>query len=98
MNEAPEFQAVASFAHRFEAELAVSQLDAAGIQAFVSGPDAGGTLLAIPGGMRVLVRHQDAEEATAILAETAAQNTSKPPRQSSLVGWLGLAFAVVVLA
>ena len=66
-----ELVAVASYASRVEADLAASRLRAAGIDSLVSGPDAGGTLQAIPGGIRLLVHADRAAEAADVLRDDA---------------------------
>lgn len=78
MSNQAELQAVASYAQRFEADLAVSRLSAAGIEAIISGPDAGGSLMAVSGGIRVLVHQADLEDARALLrSESESDPTGK---------------------
>ena len=60
---------VHTFGDRIEADLALSALEAAGIEAMVRGDDAGGVQ---PGlwkgeGVQILVRAEDAEQAAEIL-------------------------------
>ena len=62
-----ELIAVASYASRVEVELAASRLRAAGIESLISGPDAGGTLQAVAGGLRLLVHAARAAEASELL-------------------------------
>jgi hypothetical protein len=67
MNDA-ELVVVATFLNRIDAELAQGALEAADIKAIVSADDAGGLRPGLwLGGVRLLVRAEDAEEAGAIL-------------------------------
>jgi hypothetical protein len=65
-----ELVVIGTFPNRIGAELAHGALSAAGIDAFVSGDDAGGMRphLAVTG-FRLLVRPDDAEQATALINE-----------------------------
>lgn len=65
-----ELVAIRIFPSRIDAELAQGALSAAGIDAFVSGDDAGGMRphLAVAG-FRLLVRPDDAEQAGALINE-----------------------------
>jgi hypothetical protein len=65
---AAELVTVGTFPNRIEAEIAQGAMDAAGIDAMVSGDDAGGLRphLAV-GGFRLLVRTEDAEQAAAVI-------------------------------
>lgn len=61
---------VGQFLNRIDAELACGALQAAGIAAVVSADDAGGTRPHLwTGGVRVLVRAEDLEEAAQILRD-----------------------------
>jgi hypothetical protein len=64
--------AVADFLNRIDAEIAHSALEAAGIESFVSGDDAGGVQ---PGlwleGVRLLVRDEDAGRALDVLNQNS---------------------------
>jgi Putative prokaryotic signal transducing protein len=63
---------VRTFQNKFEAEMAQGALEAAEIESIVSADDAGGMRpdLARWGGVRLLVRTEDAEEAGKILDES----------------------------
>jgi hypothetical protein len=68
MNDAP-LVVVGTFLNRVDADLAQGALEAAGIEAIVSADDAGGLRPGLwLGGVRLLVRAEDAEQAGAILA------------------------------
>jgi hypothetical protein len=60
---------VHNFSDRFEADLAKSALDAAGIEAFVHGDDAGGMRpgLWMGRGVQIVVRVEDLERAREVL-------------------------------
>jgi Putative prokaryotic signal transducing protein len=68
MNPA-ELVVIETFPNRIDAELAHSGMDAAGIDAMISGDDAGGLRphMAV-GGFRLLVRADDAEQAADVMA------------------------------
>ena len=61
--------AVGTYSNKIDADLAQGALEAADIEAIVSADDAGGTRpeLWVGGGVRVLVRPEDAERAKEIL-------------------------------
>jgi hypothetical protein len=63
---------VAMFLNQIDAELAQSALTAAGIESMISADDAGGLRphLTFGGGVRLLVRAEDAEQASKILGES----------------------------
>jgi len=65
-----ELVTVARFGSHIEADLARSALDAAGIAAVVTADDGGGQRphLGFTQGVAVLVRHEDADTARAVLA------------------------------
>lgn len=96
-NDRAELVAVASFAQRFEADLAVSQLGAAGIEALISGPDAGGTLMAVPGGIRVLVHRAELEAASEVLRQPSEVERHDAPKRMKPLQWAALAFVLVCL-
>lgn len=61
-----DIEEVASFSFAFDAEIAVAHLAEEGIEAFMSADDAGGVLPSMSGlggGVRVLVRREDAARA-----------------------------------
>lgn len=62
---------VASFAHRYEAEIAQAALESAGIASMVVADDAGGAYagLSMSGGIRVLVHADNAEKAKQLLSD-----------------------------
>lgn len=63
-----ELVVVGTFLNQIDADLAKGALEAADIQAMLSADDAGGQRPHMwMGGIRLLVRAEDAEEATAIL-------------------------------
>ena len=64
-----ELIVVGTFPSRIDAELAQSAMDAAGIDAMISGDDAGGLRphMAVRG-FRLLVRADDAEQAAEVMA------------------------------
>ena len=64
-----QFVVVSSFNDRFEAELAQSALEAAGIESMVRSDDAGGMrpAMAFSNGAELIVRREDAERAAEIL-------------------------------
>jgi len=63
--------AAGTYPNRIEAELAQSALAAAEIEAMVSADDAGGTQPGLwMGGVRLLVRAEDAEQAAKILNQS----------------------------
>jgi hypothetical protein len=72
---------VRTFADRFEAELAHSALEAAGIEAIVRSDDAGGLrpALAFSNGAELLVRAADAPRADEILRTPAEPRNDFPP-------------------
>jgi hypothetical protein len=66
-----ELVVVGTFLNQIDADLAKGALEAADIQAMLSADDAGGQRPHMwMGGIRLLVRAEDAEEATAILGLT----------------------------
>ena|SRR5215475_5107652 len=69
----PRLVTVADFSNRIDAEIALSALEASGIESFVSADDAGGVQ---PGlwmkGVRLLVRDDDVERALDILNKNPA--------------------------
>lgn len=70
-----ELVAVYGFPDRMEAGIAVSALEAAGIDAIVIADDIGGMRPHVAwasGGYKVMVRPEDAENAREILTETAS--------------------------
>ena len=68
MSEHETLVAVGEFLNRIDAELAHTALEAAEIESMVSADDAGGLRPGLwMGGVRLLVRAQDAERATAVL-------------------------------
>lgn len=72
-----ELVAVGTFLNRFQAEVAQSALDAAGIESLIRADDAGGLRPAMTFGINVeiVVRAEDAARAEEILTSTA---TSPP--------------------
>ncbi len=62
-----------SYAHEMEAEIAKSVLESAGIPSFIQRDDAGGMMpsLQFLRGARLIVRREDAEDATRVLDEQA---------------------------
>ncbi len=60
---------VKTFLNRYEADLAKGFLESQGIEAFVSADDSGGMrpALAFSGGVGLMVKNEDAEEALGIL-------------------------------
>jgi hypothetical protein len=64
-----QFVVVSSFNDRFEAELAQSALEAAGIESMVRSDDAGGMrpAMAFSNGAELIVHREDAERAAEIL-------------------------------
>lgn len=71
--ETVELVTVRTFANEFEANLAKSALEAFGIHCMLSHDDCGGQRphLSISGGIRLLVRSEDAEEAQEVLPHDA---------------------------
>jgi Putative prokaryotic signal transducing protein len=67
---------VRSFSDRFEAELAQSALEAAGIESIVRSDDAGGMrpAMTFANGAELVVRREDAERADEILRLPATEN------------------------
>ena len=67
-----ELVVIGTFLNRVEAEIAQGALEAAEIESIISADDAGGMRpdLARWGGVRLLVRAEDAEEAGKILDES----------------------------
>jgi hypothetical protein len=67
---------IRSFSDRFEADLAQSALEAAGIDAIVRSDDAGGMrpALTFANGAQLVVRSEDAERADEILRLPADEN------------------------
>jgi len=67
----PELVAVRTFLSTIDAELAQSALDAAGIESMVRADDCAGLRphMQMSEGVELLVREEDAEEATRILSE-----------------------------
>ena len=64
-----ELVVVGTFLNRIEAEIAQGALEAADIESMISADDAGGLRPGLwMGGIRLLVRAEDAEEAERILA------------------------------
>ncbi len=66
----PDLVCIKTCNNRIEAEMDKSFLEAEGIQAMISADDAGGLrpdLLWATGGVRLLVKQEDAERASAIL-------------------------------
>ncbi len=72
--ETVDLVTIRTFGNEFEANLAKSALDAFGIPAMLSHDDCGGQRphLAIGGGIRLLVRSGDAEEAQEVLPREPA--------------------------
>ncbi len=68
--------AVRTFGTQIEADLARGALEAAGIESAISADDAGGTRphLWVGGGVRLLVREEDAERAAEILKTPATRD------------------------
>ena len=65
-----DLETIASFLTRIDADIACGALQAAGIEAMVAADDAAGTRPHLwMGGVRLLVRSDDAERARAILRE-----------------------------
>jgi hypothetical protein len=64
-----ELVVAGTYVNQIDAELAQGALEAAGIESMISADDAGGLRphLAMSGGVRVLVRAEDAEQAAEIL-------------------------------
>jgi hypothetical protein len=61
---------VATFLNQIEADMAQGALDAADIESMISADDAGGLRPHLwMGGVRLLVRAEDAEQAAAILSQ-----------------------------
>ena len=73
-----ELVVVRTFLDRIEADLAVSALEAAGIDAMVRGDDAGGVQPGLWKGNDVIVRGEDADAAREVL-DTAANVTPDAP-------------------
>lgn len=73
MSDHPALIVVRTFGSRQEADLAVSALEAAGIDALVRGDDAGRVQpgMSFSSGTSLLVRAEDTDEARAILEEPA---------------------------
>jgi hypothetical protein len=70
MNE-PELVVVGTFLNQIEAEIARSALEAADIESMISADDAGGLRPPLRmGGIRLLVRAEDAKQASEILARS----------------------------
>lgn len=71
---------IARFSTEFEARMALARLKAAGIDAKIVSDDAGGafpSLTMLAGGVRVLVRAEDAEAATKVLVESLGDDESE---------------------
>ena len=66
-----ELVVVGTFLNQIEAEMAKGALEAAEIESMISADDAGGLRPHLwMGGVRLLVRAEDAEQATEILAQS----------------------------
>ena len=67
---------IRSFGDRFEAELAQSALEAAGIESIVRSDDAGGMrpAMTFANGAQLVVRFEDAERADEVLRLPASEN------------------------
>jgi hypothetical protein len=66
-----ELVVVSTFLNQIDAEIAQGALEAAGIESMVSADDAGGVRPHLwMGGVRLLVRAEDAEEASEILGRS----------------------------
>ena len=66
-----ELVVVGTFLNQIEAEMAKGALEAADIESMISADDAGGLRPHLwMGGIRLLVRAEDAEQATTILAQS----------------------------
>ncbi|MSO57158.1 MAG: DUF2007 domain-containing protein [Acidobacteria bacterium] len=78
-----ELVVVRTFGDHFAADVAKSALDAAGIECFVRGDDAGGMRphLGFSNGIDLIVRAEDAPEAQSILEQQT--NPDENPRVSS---------------
>ena len=70
---------IETFKYRYEAELAQTALEAAGISSMITADDAGGEVvgLQITRGVRLLVRTEDEEPAREILESTAIEDDSE---------------------
>lgn len=67
----PDLVCIKTFLNRYEADLAKGFLESEGIEAFVSADDAGGMRphLAFTGGVRLMVKNEEAEAALQILED-----------------------------
>ncbi len=73
---------IAKFSSEFEAQLAVAHLAAEGIEATVITDDGGGaipTLSMLTGGVRILVRAENAEEAVRALSDAKVRDALDGP-------------------
>jgi len=78
-----QLESIGNFLNRIDADLACGALQAAGILAFVSADDAAGTRPHLwMGGVRVLVRAEDVEEAARILREAEEAGPASDPESS----------------
>ena len=70
----PELVTIQTFTNQLEADIAKGALDAFGIDCMISRDDAGGQRphLAFSGGMRLMVRAEDAERAAEVLRTDTA--------------------------
>jgi hypothetical protein len=67
----PELVVVGTFLHQIDADMARGALEAADIESMISADDAGGLRPHLwMGGIRLLVRAEDAERAAEILGQT----------------------------
>ena len=98
-NDSSDFETVAFFPSRLEADIAAGELRANGITVLISAPDAGGVLPIGIEGTRILVPADQAEDARELLGPEIASEapTEQEPKRMGVGNWVALVLVALFL-